>query len=77
MFVFFVNIKKCINLCDFCFNDLFCVLLLRARITNPRYLGSFTNSCKNFTKFDPDKINFAIVKTKGKFDLKPKLKFDY
>jgi len=25
-----------INLCDFCFNDLFCVLLLLARIANPR-----------------------------------------
>lgn len=26
-----------INLCNFCFNDLFCVLVLRARIANPRY----------------------------------------
>lgn len=46
-------------------------------VGNSTFLDSFRNSCKNFTKFDSDKINFAIVKTKGKFDLKPKLKFDY
>ena len=44
-------------------------------VDNTTFLDNFRNSCKEFTEFDSDKINFAIIKTKGKYDLKPKLKF--
>ncbi len=55
---------------------LYGTLFKELKVVNIDFVTNFRNSCSQFTEFPSGDINFAVVKQKGLYDLKPKLKFD-
>lgn len=47
------------------------------KVNNKNFLNELRESCKDFTNFDPEDINFAIIKRYDQADLKPAITFKY